>query len=967
MRFKKLKMKFTINNVQISAGIFLILFSVFALINYGFVSTGLVYASAFLFGNLYFVPYVIIALFGLKLVLMNKVNFFKHSFFLVGLILIFFGVLILFSVYSANDIPGSELRIGNFSTTFMSALKYNGNLPVEVFNANIGGGIIGFALCALFNSMFTSSIGTIVLCAVIILLGLLFILFKPIKNFIGYLKQSSSSSKVSKDNSKDVAVIENNNSTNNVEIFEQTNSNSNTYINNQMNENSNLKQIENAASNEPSSYNDFFDEIYSHEEPQKVDQDNFGLQNEEIKVDDKQINYDYDEEKTSNNFNAFPADAFDIFGSNSNDVDDINYSEPNNNNQININYDEFFDKLAESNRENENINPVVNTFEDEEVSVEIDDFDNQSTEINETYDFTNVSNEENFDELSNDYEDENIVVEEINIEPTPLNNVNISKRTEIIENNVVTERKNISYSENDDEEDDPAIVREAYKDLNNVEVDNYNIPYERLFEEVHNDPKVQETNNQRNIFLQDRMNVFFAENGIKAKCIEFSQGPAVTVFYITIDVKTSSNAVGNKIIDLSRYLNGAELNFNSTVPNTPYSSIEIRNVKTSIVPFVETYNKLKAKDDFKPSMFPYGISFDGTLVTADLDKTPHFLVCGITGSGKSVFENNILLSLLISNKPSDLRLLLIDPKFVELSEYEDIPHLICPPITDLSKARNALKKMCDLMDRRFETFRRAHCKKISQYNKYCEQQGLPKYPRILILIDEYANLKESVDGIEDYILKLVSKARAAGISLILVTQRPSANLISPSIKANLSSRVCFKTADGTNSRIILDEYGAEKLNGAGDMLVLDSQVGSGLVRLQGTFINDDDVPNVTNYIRSKYKPSYDEDFINLEDEIPSTEGSEALEQGMSNKEDSLLPEIMKLIFTSEYEYISSSFFVKTYSIGTTRANKISVQLQNKGILDKYFTNGKGYKVLIHSQAELDDINAEKLEKQDNME
>lgn len=903
MILKKAKMKFTRNHVRVSAGIFLTLLSVFVLLNYGFVSTAIVYAFAFLFGNLYFVPFAILMLFGIKLILLNKIQFLKKNFMLLGLVILFIGILMIISLYSQNmEVSGYDLRLDNFSSTFLSGLQYKGNEPIDVFSAKIGGGYIGFFLVALFNTMFNHYAGSIVFFVLFILVGLFFVMFKFIKQWIR--------------KAKGLAVIEQ-------EVSEE-----------QVQE-----ETEKADKKEEKKVEEKREiEIETEEIPSEfiIPVPNPTLEGEMKPSDTQIIEVPEPEERdlvktpkiSSDDFKAFPDDAF-YFGPEK-DKPDI-----------------FEDKPQEE----ETVDKVEEIKETVEPDAFVDDmFDEEITTVkNEEIKTVNVDKIDTFEPEIIDEKVEEEPQKEVIEEPQNNISFNNNQSDSLVFNNDIS-----------DEEDDNSIIREAFKDVNEVEVKSYHLPYRSLFEAVENDPEIRVNNKLINDKNLARINEFFEQNKIDARAVEYKQGPAVTVFYIEISVKVSTNVVSGRITELSRFLYGVEINFVETIPGKPYSALEIRNAKSEIVSYIEVFEKLKAMRDFNPNSFVYGVSFDGTVKTGSLLKTPHFLVCGITGSGKSVFEHNILLSLLINNSPEDLRLLLIDPKKVELSSYDKIPHLLCPPIIDSKKARNALKKVAEIMENRFEIFNRTHCKKFDSYNKYCEENGYKKMPRIVVLIDEYANLKEEVDGVETIILKLASMSRAAGISLILVTQRPSANLLSPSIKANMASRVCFKTSDSTNSRIILDEVGAEKLAGHGDMLVSDANLGVGLIRLQGPFISDEDVDSVTRYLIQHYKTFYDDNFMNLEDEeIVSPLGYTETEDD-SKKEDALLEDITAFIFNSNFDYISQSLLIKNYGIGTGRAGKICVQLQRKGILDITAVPTKGYKVLIRSQAELDDYNNEKL-------
>ena len=334
------------------------------------------------------------------------------------------------------------------------------------------------------------------------------------------------------------------------------------------------------------------------------------------------------------------------------------------------------------------------------------------------------------------------------------------------------------------------------------------------------------------------------------------------------------------------------------------------------------------KDSSKPLEVPIGRDVSGSLITADLAKMPHLLIAGSTGSGKSVAINGIITSLLMNCPPDEVKLMLVDPKKVELGVYNGIPHLLTPVVTDPKKASRALHKLVSEMERRYELFANTGQRNISGYNAMIQRQNHdnnskePLMPYIVAIVDELSDLMMVASNeVEDAIIRLAQMARAAGIHMILATQRPSVDVITGLIKANVPSRMAFAVSSGTDSRTIIDQSGAEKLLGRGDMLFLPMGMNKP-VRVQGAFISDSDVENVVNFVREQLPAEYDESMEVSDEELQHEADGEA--------EDEIFGEAVE--FVRQEQKCSVSMLQRRFRIGYNRSARIVDEMEKRGIV-----------------------------------
>ncbi len=422
---------------------------------------------------------------------------------------------------------------------------------------------------------------------------------------------------------------------------------------------------------------------------------------------------------------------------------------------------------------------------------------------------------------------------------------------------------------------------------------------------------------------------------IEAELVDTHIGPSVTQF----EIKPNANVKVSKIIGLADNIKMAlaakDVRIEAPIPGRNAVGIEIPNVKSTPVKLREIISDISEKDKKQPLLFFVGKDLLGQTVTCRLDKMPHLLIAGATGSGKSVCMNAIITSLLLRTDPEDVKLLLVDPKKVEFTPYSRIPHLIGPVINDPNQANNALKAIVQIMDERYNIFAAAGVRNIEVFNEKVRQQngaknpdGSPapkKMPYIVVIIDELADLM-AVAGkdVEQSIQRITQLARAAGIHLIVATQRPSVDVITGIIKANIPSRIAFAVSSGTDSRTILDHAGAERLLGNGDMLYMPIGASSAM-RTQGVFVTDEEVQRITEYV-SQWAPMYNDKFILLEG---INDGS-GIGGVATINDDPLFKEVKEYVV--EAQKASTSLLQRRFGIGYNRAAKMIDALEESGVI-----------------------------------
>ena len=426
----------------------------------------------------------------------------------------------------------------------------------------------------------------------------------------------------------------------------------------------------------------------------------------------------------------------------------------------------------------------------------------------------------------------------------------------------------------------------------------------------------------------------FKSFNIDVKIERAEIGPSVTKYEVKPAVGVRVNRISNLADDLALALAAKDVRIEAPIPGKSLVGIEVPNSEIATVSFRELWEQSKT-DPNKLLEVPLGKAVDGSARNFDLGRMPHLLVAGSTGSGKSVAVNGIISSILMKARPDQVKFLMVDPKMVELSVYNDIPHLLIPVVTNPRKAAKALQKVVDEMENRYELFSKFGVRNIAGYNAKVEdwnaqsQEKQIPLPLIVVIVDELADLMMVASKeVEDAIIRLGQKARAAGIHMILATQRPSVDVISGLIKANVPSRVAFAVSSGTDSRTILDENGAEKLLGRGDMLFKPIDENHP-VRLQGSFISDDDVERIVTFIKEQASADYDESFD--PGEVSENDfGGGSSTNGGSSEGDPLFEEAKALVL--ETQKASASMIQRRLSVGFNRATRLMEELEEAGVI-----------------------------------
>ena len=414
--------------------------------------------------------------------------------------------------------------------------------------------------------------------------------------------------------------------------------------------------------------------------------------------------------------------------------------------------------------------------------------------------------------------------------------------------------------------------------------------------------------------------------GVEAKVLEVSRGPAVTRFEIQPSAGVKVSKIVNLADDIALNLAAYGVRIEAPIPGKAAVGIEIPNKAVSMVSLKEVIGSKEFQSFKSKTAFALGKDISGKPIISDISKMPHLLIAGTTGSGKSVCINTLITSIIYKASPDEVKLLMIDPKVVELGVYNGIPHLLIPVVTDPRKAAGALNWAVTEMVKRYKTFADCNVRDIAGYNEYAETEGLRKFEKIVIIIDELSDLMMvAPHDVEDAICRLAQMARAAGMHLVIATQRPSVDVITGLIKANVPSRIAFTVSNQIDSRTILDMMGAEKLLGRGDMLFLP--VGASKpTRIQGAFVSDKEVEHIVEFIKGDYEPDYDEDIL---ERIENGEKADA-DEDEGGDCDELLNQAIEMVV--DCGQASVSLVQRKLKVGYARAGRIIDQMETRGIV-----------------------------------
>ncbi len=484
-------------------------------------------------------------------------------------------------------------------------------------------------------------------------------------------------------------------------------------------------------------------------------------------------------------------------------------------------------------------------------------------------------------------------------------------------------------------EETPVVeIKEEVKEVEEMDTKGYVYPSINLL----NKPSKNKNSESKETINHnvDVLHQVFKDFGLEGRVVAINPGPAVTQYEMEIKSGTRLSKISSIHSEIALALAAKDVRIQAPIPGKSTIGIEIPNKVTSMVTVREILEQIpKSKADSK-LMVTLGRDIMGRPQYCEINKTPHLLVAGSTGSGKSVCINSIIVSILMRAKPDEVKLVLVDPKKVELSMYNGVPHLLAPVVTDPKKANIALKKIVVEMEHRYDMFSNTSTKNIAGYNAYIdkknetlpEEEKIRKLPYIVVIIDELADLMlVAAKEVEDSIMRITQMARAAGIHLIVATQRPSTDVITGVVKANIPSRISFAVSSSIDSRTILDMTGAEKLLGKGDMLFLP-QGENTPIRIQGTFIDDDEIKRVVDYTIKQQIARYDETLLMDDEEMHATSMVDPKEKDAT--EEPLYNEIVEFVVTSGKA--SASLLQRRFRLGYNRAARAIDLLEERGII-----------------------------------
>ena len=495
--------------------------------------------------------------------------------------------------------------------------------------------------------------------------------------------------------------------------------------------------------------------------------------------------------------------------------------------------------------------------------------------------------------------------------------------------------KKIVEEEPEEEEETSAIVVEPVEEENNntyVPKKKYVYPPMSLLNKPQkNDNKDNELAIKNNIPILEQVLKDFA---IEAKVVDTHVGPAVTQYELEIKAGTKVSKILSLNREIALALAAKDVRIQAPIPGKSTIGIELPNRSISMVSVREVLTSVPAAKANSKLLAVLGRDIMGAPQWMEINKTPHLLVAGSTGSGKSVCINSIIASILMRAKPDEVKLVLVDPKKVELSIYNGVPHLLAPVVTDPKRANVALKRIVAEMERRYDVFEESKTKNIESYNSYIDKQNEGKseeektqhMPYIVVIIDELADLMlVAAKEVEDSIMRITQMARAAGIHLIVATQRPSTDVITGVVKANIPSRISFAVSSGIDSRTILDMIGAEKLLGKGDMLFLPQGTNAPM-RIQGTFISEEETKKLVDYVCNQQKAQYDSKILMDEEEA----GATTMVDSKDDYDEPLYNDIVN--FVIEQGKASASLLQRRFRLGYNRAARCIDLLEERGIV-----------------------------------
>lgn len=1003
---KKEKIKLTSKDFYIiTLSVILLLLVIITATSKTVIGSFFTYIFAYVFGYFYPFVLVLLAVFSLRMIFKRKPFPFKgYKSIYLGLIIIFIASLCFASFPLLTSNP--NFNFSKLSYTYKDLMSSFARSPLQIHSfsslSSLGGGYIGAFFVALFSSIW-GVIGDAIFFSFVLLIGIFLILYRPVSNIIKDIKKNKKKkvSYTSDYQKEDTDKNEKFSSLNDYSSWDQDttdNKKSNEVLTNDyyqvqgdLKSTSTFNQIEvqkddeekekkeesqgglKAASyiSDETNNNNYSFSSYSRNNVDEEKTDSTSVNNysntnnySSNYNEDYYKNNSYKEEDPttiySNSFKDYDEDSsLRNEESSYNDIDSYNDTNSSNNNN---NYEEADLET-----------PSLSKEDDERLSKQANDFYKVSQQKDlYTYEMplSEKQAEEEVKKENNNYNDYNSF-QSSSFNPLEEQAKRASKQTSkssltinIMEDNGEEEEEQV-LSEAEQE----AIIAEEYfkkrreeeeklkrekeekkkRELDEVlkfvspvdRVYTYPLPDDSLLDDIDDSNKIEENK----IAAEEKgriINQVFEDFKIKAVVKSSTIGSSVTRFNVELDKGVRSDKLTSIVSELQRALKGDKsVRIETVVEGQDMPGIEIGNAKPMAVSFKEVFTTIEqnTKDNL---LIPIGKDISGNIITYPLDKMPHLLVAGTTGSGKSVLVHSIIMTLLMRNYPSRLKLMLIDPKQVEFAKYNMEPHLFCPVISDAEAAITGLVKLCDEMDRRYSILRKYAVVKMDEYREkkqLTHDPDMVDLPDIVCIIDEFADLMQTSDGaVAEYVQRLTQKARAAGIYLIVATQRPEKNVIPGVIKSNIPCRIGLSCSTVIDSRVILDEPGAETLLGKGDLL-FKSTTNRNLIRAQSPFISNNDINQVLEYLKQKAgTPNYSPDFLDLKGDIQEDENSSYANASEENYE-----KVKDFVISTGI--CSKSTIMKNFLLSYNKADQILTRLKQEGIV--MTVQGNKLKVVQH--------------------
>ncbi len=883
-------------HIKLCLGIFLLSFSVIALTGKTVVGEFLAYCFAYLFGSFFPVFAAFFFALGLVLIICGKFPPIKHHLFLhLGIILILLSVLSLGSISLAKE--SSTLSFVNFTDFYGKKIKYFAQTPFTVDSleamSTLGGGYIGLALLTLFSSVW-GLVGDMVFFVILLLVGAFFALFAPTRDVILKMKKKKAekveyNSPFHPEKGKEKKALDRNHPVQSTENKEEIDPELKRPLSNDWQRTSSIPTESVFEATLTRSF--ATDDIQAEKEEQVVEPKpsvNKPVENPKpvftepkpIFTEPKPVERPIVSQNTTTTpvlpeRNAFSAPTFEGF-----EQFDTNKEAENFTKSAKSAKSSTFDVIEPivpdvpmrnevEHQEKKVVIPVVETKTQEEPAPTV--FQNPSfnplEDVAKTV--TPRAKKEETNTVQIQYPVEEKKEEPIENDAPAIMDAEEESETEIEKRYFYEKQQRaiekIQQKQRERNERKANLMRFV---SDTPKVYRYALPTDALLQE-HDDSEKKLINSDAAAKKVDTINEVFKNYGVKAKAVSYTVGASVTRFDIETEPGEKSDRLASLVDELQKALNGDKsVRVETVVEGKSTSGIEVGNAKPMAVSFKDVFEVVETNTSDN-LLLPIGMDISGNIITSPLNKMPHLLIAGTTGSGKSVLVHSMIMTLIMRNYPSQMKLILIDPKQVEFIRYQECSHLFCPVISQPEKAVLALKKLVDEMNRRFTVFSKYKAPNIEGYNKIRKGQEalMEEMPYLVCVIDEFADLmmtggKDVVSNVQ----KIGQKARAAGIHMIIATQRPSKDTVPMMIKANVPCRIGLSCSAQVDSRVILDENGAETLLGRGDLLFKDPGKKS-LVRAQSPFLSDEEIDSVLAYVKEKAgDPVYDQAFLELEDD-----------------------------------------------------------------------------------------------------